>query len=432
MNTFVSLCLISSLSLGALAQAQQMDSDAKKKVIKDLDSLLDMSRSAETKVINTAISKLSSACHDPSAAYDLLIQSKKFLMEMEKEKDKSQGKSPKVASTSMKDWMEREAKKYQDKNARKGLMLQYQWGVLVLKARLKENMLKATAGTGDAQELDVTEFQKPAVDLLTAYLEACSDPDFLDTSTSSSSKNNNGNTAQSKAGVDIAESSVLNSEVGEALGIGSMSSQAFPNSLQSRDDIFEKLFLAGYRKARNLTSLRATWSKRIAMEVALGKVGHAISSGKKSGMKGRIANASEESFDDNNAVAIEQLRWRCEVDCFDIGDQMNATRNMMSLIKMTIDPVRRENLIKDLRDKLIQSLKRIQPSSGDSSAVASSPSSNPAAVTAPAPRVKRPTTSPTTITTKMEMDDPGAVGPNAPTKPKRPDPTKSDDFFEDS
>lgn len=431
MNTFVSLCLISSLSLGALAQAQQMDSDAKKKVIKDLDSLLNMSRSAETKVINTAISKLSSACHDPSAAYDLLIQSKKFLMEMEKEKDKSQGKSPKVASTSMKDWMEREAKKYQDKNARKGLMLQYQWGVLVLKARLKENMLKATAGTGDAQELDVTEFQKPAIDLLTAYMEACSDPDFLDPSTSSS-KNNNGNTAPSKAGVHIAEESVLNSEVGEALGIGSMSSDAFPDSLKNRDDIFEKLFLAGYRKSRNLASLRSTWSKRIAMEVALGKVGHVISTGKKSGMQGRIANVSEESFDEKNASVIERLRWRCEVDCFDIGDQMNATRNMMSLIKMTIDPVRREERIKSLRDKLIQSMKRLQPSSDDSSAIAASPSSNPAAVTAPAPRVKRPTTSPTTITTKMEMDDPGAVGPNAPTKPKRPDPTKSDDFFEDS
>lgn len=70
-------------------------------------------------------------------------------------------------------------------------MLQYQWGVLVLKARLKENMMKATS-TGSVEEeiLDVTEFQKPAMDLLNAYISACSDPDFLDPS--SSSKNNNG------------------------------------------------------------------------------------------------------------------------------------------------------------------------------------------------------------------------------------------------
>lgn len=231
MNTFVSLCLVGSLSLGSLCYAQYMDNDAKKKVIKDLDNLLALNRSAETKVINAAISKLNSAGRDPGAAYDLLIQSKKFLMETEKEKDKSQGKSAKIASNSMKDWMDREAKKYQDKNARKGLMLQYQWGVLVLKARLKENLMNATSHStgGTAEEtLDVTEFQKPAMDLLNAYLSACSDPDFVDPS---SSKNNNG--AAGRAGARIAEQSVLNTEVGEALGISSMSSKAFPDSMKT-------------------------------------------------------------------------------------------------------------------------------------------------------------------------------------------------------
>lgn len=192
MNTFVSLCLIGGLGIGSLCSAQQvMDNDAKKKVIKDLDNLLALNRSAETKVINAAISRLSAAGRDPNAAYDLLIQSKKLLMEAEKEKDRQQGKSAKNASNALKDWMDREAKKYQDKNSRKGLMLQYQWGVLVLKARLKENMMKATS-TGSVEEeiLDVTEFQKPAMDLLNAYISACSDPDFVDPS--SSSKNNNG------------------------------------------------------------------------------------------------------------------------------------------------------------------------------------------------------------------------------------------------
>lgn len=240
MNTFVSLCLVGSLSLGSLCYAQYMDNDAKKKVIKDLDNLLALNRSAETKVINAAISKLNSAGRDPGAAYDLLIQSKKFLMETEKEKDKSQGKSAKIASNSMKDWMDREAKKYQDKNARKGLMLQYQWGVLVLKARLKENLMNATSNStgGTAEEtLDVTEFQKPAMDLLNAYLSACSDPDFVEPS---SSKNNNG--AAGRAGARIAEQSVLNTEVGEALGISSMSSKAFPDSMKNRDEILTSCF----------------------------------------------------------------------------------------------------------------------------------------------------------------------------------------------
>lgn len=95
MNTFVSLCLVGSLSLGSLCYAQYMDNDAKKKVIKDLDNLLALNRSAETKVINAAISKLNSAGRDPGAAYDLLIQSKKFLMETERRRTRARGRAPK-------------------------------------------------------------------------------------------------------------------------------------------------------------------------------------------------------------------------------------------------------------------------------------------------------------------------------------------------
>lgn len=430
MNTFVSLCLVGGLSLGTLCYAQHMDNDAKKKVIKDLDNLLALNRSAETKVINAAISKLNSAGRDPSAAYDLLIQSKKFLMEAEKEKDKSQGKSAKVASNSMKDWMDREAKKYQDKNARKGLMLQYQWGVLVLKARLKENMMNATSsttsgGTGEAL-LDVTEFQKPAMDLLNAYLSACADPDFVDPS-SSSTKNNN--TGVGKAGARIAEQSVLNTEVGEALGIGSMSSKAFPDSMKNRDEIFDKLFFTGYRKMRNLPALRQAWSKRISMEVALSKVSHAISTGKKSGMQGRIANASEEEFDEQDSSILDRLRWRCELDCFDLGDQANATRNMMTLIKTTVDPVRREQGIRLLRDKLVQSMKSMITS--EDGAMAADASSPAPAASRPAVRTPRRTAPATSITTSREIDDPGAIGTDAPRLPK-PEPARSDDFFEDA
>lgn len=299
MNTFVSLCVIGGLSLGSLCYAQHMDNDAKKKVIKDLDNLLALNRSAETKVINAAISKLNSAGRDPSAAYDLLIQSKKFLMEAEKEKDKSQGKSAKIASNSLKDWMDREAKKYQDKNARKGLMLQYQWGVLVLKARLKENLMNATSSsTGGTEEetLDVTEFQKPAMDLLNAYLAACSDPDFVDPS-STSSKNNNGGGA-GKAGARIAEQSVLNTEVGEALGIGSMSSKAFPDSMKNRDE-FSTSFSSRDTGRRAIFPPSGRHGAREFPWKWLSASKPAISTGKKSGLQGRL-QASEDEFDEQD------------------------------------------------------------------------------------------------------------------------------------
>ena len=48
-------------------------------------------------------------------------------------------------------------------------------------------------------------------------------------------------------------------------------------------------------------------------------------------MQGRIANASEDEFDEQDSSVLDRLRWRCELDCFDLGDQANATRNMMTL-----------------------------------------------------------------------------------------------------
>ena len=116
------------------------------------------------------------------------------------------------------------------------------------------------------------------------------------------------------------------------------------------------------------------------METLLGKVSHAISSGKKSGMQGRIASASEEEFDERDLSQLDRLRWRCELDCFELGDQANATRNMMVLIKNTADPVRREQGIRTLRDKLIQSMRKMMPGAEDEMAASDSP---------PAPRARR-------------------------------------------
>lgn len=116
-----------------------------------------------------------------------------------------------------------------------------------------------------------------------------------------------------------------------------------------------------------------------------GKISHAISSGKKSGMQGRIANASEDEFDEQGAAVLDRLRWRCELDCFDLGDQANATRNMMTLIRTTVDPVRREQGIRTLRDKLVQSMKSMMDSPEEGSMADSS-----ALSPAPRPAVRAP------------------------------------------
>ena len=326
----------------------------------------------------------------------------------------------------MKDWMDREAKKYQDKNARKGLMLQYQWGVLVLKARLKENLMNATSHStgGTAEEtLDVTEFQKPAMDLLNAYLSACSDPDFVDPS---SSKNNNG--AAGRAGARIAEQSVLNTEVGEALGISSMSSKAFPDSMKNRDEILTSCFSPDTGRPAIFPPSGGRGTREFPWKWLWEKSAMPFPPARNPACRAASPMRPKTKLMSRRAAVLDRLRWRCELDCFDLGDQANATRNMMTLIRTTVDPVRREQGIRTLRDKLVQSMKSMMDSPEEESMADGSSSSS---APRPAMRSSKKKAPSTTITTSREMDDPGAIGTDVP-KPPKPAPTRSDDFLKTS
>ena len=149
-------------------------------------------------------------------------------------------------------------------------------------------------------------------------------------------------------------------------------------------------------------------------------------------MQGRIANASEDEFDEQGAAVLDRLRWRCELDCFDLGDQANATRNMMTLIRTTVDPVRREQGIRTLRDKLVQSMKSMMDSPEEESMADGSSSSS---APRPAMRSSKKKAPSTTITTSREMDDPGAIGTDVPKPPKPAQPgvtifLKTSDFLQ--
>lgn len=343
MKALFSLGLVALLSMGQFSNAQQMDVEDKKKLIKELNQLLNSSLSAEAKILNMAIAKLSAAGRDPGAAYDLFVKSKELTVEQEKEKNKTRGRSAKASNQAMKEWREREAKKYQDRNVRKGLMLQFQWTALVLKARLKENQLKSTS-TNDEETINLTEFQKPALDLLTAFTSACSDPNFVRAEYGSI------------AGANIAVRSTFSSEVGQALGIDGLECQSFPSTMTNRKEIFDKLFFAEYKKTLNASGLRTAWNKLISLEINNQKVHSVLETGKRSGIQGRIANASEDSFDENATNYIATLRWQCEVDCFELGDQFVSTQNMMKLIKSSRNPSQREQMIRSLKNILVKSL----------------------------------------------------------------------------
>ncbi len=340
MNTFVSLGIIGCLSLGALCQAEVMTNTQKKKIIGDLNKILETGMNEETKVLNVAINRLSSAGKDPGAAYDLKVQSRKLLMEQAKKKDRTEGRSAKGSINAYREWMDKEAKNLQNKNAQKGLMLKYQWGALVLKARMMENTLKTTdAGA----QLDMTEFRQPAMALLNAYQNACEDPEF----------------AQG-LGAKLATTSVLNTDVGKVLGISGMSSEGFPESMNNLDDVFDKLFLNEYRQNRNVKGIREAWNKKIAIKKVTARIpddyrkDFYTKAEKTENMQSRL-NINQ------SGLTVSQLRMLCELDCFDAGDQVRATNNMLKIIKEVIDPNEKESLAFMLKGKLMNSMQQKKP-----------------------------------------------------------------------
>ena len=122
------------------------------------------------------------------------------------------------------------------------------------------------------------------------------------------------------------------------------------------------------------------------------------------------------SFGDDFPIPVHPI-----IRCFDLADHEFFWTHSSNLTPYVFD--------KTLRDKLVQSMKSMIASSEDET-MADGSSSSSSASPRPAVRPPRRKTPPTTITTSREMDDPGAIGTDVP-KPPKPDPTRSDDFFED-
>ncbi len=314
-----------------------MSNAQKKKIIGDLNKILEAGMSEETKVLSVAINKLSTAGKDPGAAYDLKVQSRKLLMEEAKKKDRTEGRSAKGSVNAYREWMEKEAKNLQNKNAQKGLMLQYQWGSLVLKARMMENTLKATEA---GAKLDMAEFRQPAMALLNAYQSACEDPEF----------------AQG-LGAKLATASVLSTDVGKVLGISGMSSDAFPESMDNLDDVFDKLFLNEYRQKHNVKGIRDAWNKKIAIKKMTSKIPGDYRKDFYGKDEPEENKQSHLNINQSN-LTVSQLRMMCELDCFDAGDQVKATNNMIKVIREVTAPNERESLTLMLKGKLLNSMQR--------------------------------------------------------------------------
>ncbi len=366
-----------------------MENAEKKKIIKDLNKLLEATKSAENKALTIAIGRLSSAGKNPDQAYELLINAKKILIE--KTDERKAGLSARLAANNYRDWLEKEAKRYQNDPALKGLMIQYQWGALVLKARLKENMLKAT---GALEPLDLTEFKQPAMALLNAYVEACADPAFIQGATMSGGKRNEGGERRGMPGIQLAQKSVLSTDVGEVLGIGNMSAEGFPESLNNVEKVIDTLYLDEYRKSRNAEGIRSTWNKKITLRITLNKN---LNDVKHQGDKKERKGPEDKEFTENQERIRTNMRWQCENDCFDAGDQVISVGNMLSIIKATVDPIEKENKINALKAKLTESMRS-------------------ASNEKPAEPIEE-QDSPYTITTKYPMDEDGRPLKKKTTKP---------------
>lgn len=342
--------------LPPMAQAEPLDYQTKQELIQTLQEILRGNQSRESSAITAALDAFRPAAMDDKVAYSLYencIKKKEFT-----EKDKNESEFRK--------WKNDNKEKSGDPAFRKALQYQFQWAVLTLQA-----------ASVSKDSFDASQYAPQIISILESigsnYKEL---------------KNRKGELSQS----------ILQGQVGDVYGVSQVSPEEWPGNLMDVGGIFEMLIFPKYRKDLNISGLRGAWDKRIGLEARFLETkdeGFDLpenSTGKDDNKKRKSSSSSSVSKSSSNSLmnpvklskqggnskdltrkayeVLQNLRWQKEVDCCKIGDESQASINMLKLIKATRDPKTREARIQELMGILIPSKKS---NKGKNSRVESTP-----------------------------------------------------------
>ena len=290
--------LIVSLIAAHTTYADSLSEADKDKLLETLDSILNANESKEEKAIKYAISRLTAAAASEESASELYESSvKKIDFEGRKEKE-------------WRDWRDKNKNRLNSPTFKRILKYHCQWAIITLQA-----------AKANEENPDFSPYAPQALSILNNIAE---EYDTL------------------KEFRGDMQGNILNSQVGRALQVGGMQPPKWPASIFDVNAIFESLVFPQYREKGDIAGLRNAWKKRIALAMSFAetkdeKINAMTDKTKRRKITGSKSSGSSptsaKELSDASLKDINALRWECERDCFNIGDEATASANMIAMIR---------------------------------------------------------------------------------------------------
>lgn len=124
----------------------------------------------------------------------------------------------------------------------------------------------------------------------------------------------------------VLEQDVLDSVFAKAYNINGLQAKDWPLSPLKISEIYDKVVMPPLRNPSGVSSLRDAWKKRIEHEGLIRKYWGKVHGSSRVGMKKDVLPAEFIKWKEEGYM---QLLWKAEMDCYQSGDQKQASKNML-------------------------------------------------------------------------------------------------------
>lgn len=287
----------------ASGETQELTNKQREDFMQTIETLKNRSDSRKMQLIKAGIAVLTPAANNGNAAMALYEKCYKQVEFTEKEKKDKEWR----------EWREQNKSMMASPEAKQMLCYQIRWALITLKA-----------GMEPEETFDPTTYAPQAIALLTEILK---DGKVL------SSRDYN------------FRSSILNGPIGKVYELDACRPKGWPGNIMEPHNIIDKLLLKRYREKGDYVSLRNGWNNLIRLE----KLKHdTLQKMAKSDPYERGYSYSDD--DDSNSTFLpfksEHLVWMREVDCYNSGEKLTSSNNMIAIMKATKDSKTLDNYAK--------------------------------------------------------------------------------------
>lgn len=339
---------ISGIALAAMcsvASATTMSDDERTKASGQLSSFIDREVKPQNEAIAAAIKKLEGVVQDAAKL-------KQFMRDIYKEDVARNGQIAELPSDEQTKLL----------GYARAMQIQCEWGLMTLRAALAEN-----AAVRRGVEFKPEAFAVQLLANLTKYAKEFSEL-----------KNNK----DPKALRSIMEKTFLLGSFGRVCGVANVRVSDWPSSALDSSGVF-KLVMKEPREKKDVSALRSAYKSMIDIATMLAKTDHEVDASRSGdaelmtelqdcidgkGEEVLTAEQLEEAmrlkelldvvFEAHELINKEMkhvdstLRWKCEVECYQMGDQVVAFKNLTSIIQEETNKERKEEMAQQLKELL--------------------------------------------------------------------------------